>query len=314
MRTLTILSAFIILFSACSSGGGVNSSSSSSGSSSSSSSSSSGTSSSSSSGTSSSSSSGGENTSDYSVGGVLSGLSSTVVLQDNGTDDISVGTSGPFTFPTSLAAGATYTVTVETPPSGQMCFVGNGTGMISMVNVANVTVTCEALNTTSYSVNGVLSGLSSTVVLQDNGTADISVDTNGPFTFPTVLATGAAYEVTVKTQPPGQSCVVGNGTGMISVVNINNVTVTCQAALAWDAPISDIDGSIVTSVAGYNLYYGTNPGVYTGSIDVGNTTQYAIADFLAAVPQGATYYICVTAYDAVMMTESACSNEITLSN
>src|SRR5271169_2973679 len=154
-----------------------------------------------------------------------------------------------------------------------------------MVNVTSVTVICDALgNTTSYSVGGVMSGLSSTIVLQDNGTDNLSIGTNAPFTFPSVLTAGATYEVTVGTQPPGQMCVVENGAGIISVVNVYNVAVICQAALAWDAPVSDIDGSIVTSVAGYNIYYGTQPGVYTGSVVVGNTTlQYALADFSATV-------------------------------
>ena len=304
MRTLTILFAFMIIASACSGGGGSGTSSSSS----------SGTSSSSSGSSSSSSSSSGGNTSGYSVGGVISGLSSTIVLQNNDTDDLSLVTNGSFTFPTELASGATYSVVVKTQPSGQMCFVEDGTGMISLVNVANVTVTCVALNTTDYSVGGVISGLSSTIVLQNNGTDDLSLETNGSYTFPITLAAGAPYQVTVGTQPPGQLCVVGNGLGMISVINVTSVIVTCQADLAWDAPVSDIDGSVVTSVAGYKVYYGTEPGVYTGSIDVGNTTQYALADFSAAVPQGVTYYICITAYDAGMTMESPCSNEVSLAD
>jgi uncharacterized protein YfaP (DUF2135 family) len=97
---------------------------------------------------------------------------------------------------------------------------------------------------------------------------------------------------------------------MISGANVTAMTVTCETALAWDAPVSDIDGSVVVGVAGYKIYYGTEPGVYTGSIDVGNSTRYAIADFSAVVPRGVAYYITVTAYDADMTTESACSNEI----
>ena len=42
----------------------------------------------------------------FSVGGSVSGLSGTVVLQDNGGDDLSVTASGPFTFATKVATGA----------------------------------------------------------------------------------------------------------------------------------------------------------------------------------------------------------------
>ena len=54
---------------------------------------------------------------------------------------------------------------------------------------------------TSYSVGGTVSGLSGTVVLQDNGGDDLSLSGNGSFTFATQLAAGAAYNVTVKTSP-----------------------------------------------------------------------------------------------------------------
>ncbi len=59
---------------------------------------------------------------------------------------------------------------------------------------------------TTYSVGGTVSGLSGTVVLQDNGGDDLSVSGNGAFTFATRLASGAAYNVTVKTSPSGQTC------------------------------------------------------------------------------------------------------------
>ena len=57
----------------------------------------------------------------HQVGGTVSGLSGTVVLQDNGGDDLSVSASGAFTFATALAAGSAYNVTVKTNPAGQTC-------------------------------------------------------------------------------------------------------------------------------------------------------------------------------------------------
>ena len=78
----------------------------------------------------------------YSVGGTVSGLSGTVVLQDNGGDNLSVTASGPFTFATALASGAAYGVTVKTNPSGQTCTVSNGSGTVASANVTNVAVSC----------------------------------------------------------------------------------------------------------------------------------------------------------------------------
>ena len=51
-------------------------------------------------------------------------------------------------------------------------------------NVTSVAVTCTT-NVTSFSVGGSVSGLSGTVVLQDNGGDDLSVTANGSFTFAT---------------------------------------------------------------------------------------------------------------------------------
>ena len=80
----------------------------------------------------------------YSVGGTVSGLSGTVVLQDNGADQLSVSASGSFTFATQLASGAAYNVTVQANPSGQTCTVSNGSGTVGSANVTNVAVSCAA--------------------------------------------------------------------------------------------------------------------------------------------------------------------------
>ena len=88
--------------------------------------------------------SGGDATGTYSIGGTVSGLTGTVVLQDNGTDAATVSANGSFSFPTALAAGATYNVTVEANPTGQACTVANGSGTVLAANVATVAVSCAA--------------------------------------------------------------------------------------------------------------------------------------------------------------------------
>jgi hypothetical protein len=85
----------------------------------------------------------------YSVGGTVSGLSGTVVLQDNGGDNLTVSANGTFTFATALPGGTGYNVTVQTNPTGQTCSVSNGSGNIGSANVTNVTVTCTASSTTA---------------------------------------------------------------------------------------------------------------------------------------------------------------------
>ena len=84
----------------------------------------------------------------------MSGLSSgTVVLQDNGGDNLSVSANGSFTFATPLASGAAYSVTVKTNPSGQACTVSGGSGTVGSANVTNVAVACAASSATTASDN-----------------------------------------------------------------------------------------------------------------------------------------------------------------
>ena len=342
----------------------------------------------------------------YSVGGTVSGLSGTVVLQNNGGDDLSVASNGPFTFSTLLAGGAAYSVTVKTSPAGQTCTASSASGTVASANVTNVAVACSgnsatpgaddfnradgglganwtdisdgglsissqavaglsgglagdirtgesypgdqysqlevtstqlsggqwigpavrtqnggqdtylgiyfwnsgspvltlykrsagtwiqlgnsyncgplaagtklkltavgsrisflqdgieriaatdtsltggapgiiafgqakadnwsggtATSTGAYSVGGTVSGLSGTVVLQNNGGDDLSVASNGPFTFSTLLASGAAYSVTVKTSPAGQTCTASSASGTVASANVTNVAVACS--------------------------------------------------------------------------------------
>src|SRR5208337_3762634 len=167
----------------------------------------------------------GGNAASYTVGGTVSGLSGTVVLQDNGGDNLSVSANGTFTFATSLVSGSAYSVTVKTNPAGQACTVSNGSGTVGSANVTSVSVSCS--NAASYTVGGTVSGLSGTVVLQDNGGDNLSVSANGTFTFATAVVSGASYAVTVLTNPSGQACTVSNGSGTIGSANVTNVAVSC---------------------------------------------------------------------------------------
>lgn len=165
----------------------------------------------------------------FAVAGTLAGLIGNVSLQLNGSDTLTLNSDGPFNFPTLIAHGSPYSVTVLTQPAIQTCTVSNGVGTMGMSNVTNVLVMCS---TNTYTVGGTVSGLSGTVTLQNNGGDSLAINSGGAFTFPTPVATGAAYSVTVATQPGGQSCVVTNGAGTIGGSNVTNVSVSCTAVLA----------------------------------------------------------------------------------
>ena len=76
------------------------------------------------------------------------------------------------------------------------------------------------------------------------------------------------------------------------------------ATLYWTAPTKNSDGSALTDLAGYKVYYGTASGSYSQSIDVGKVTTYEVTN----LPNGFTYYFVVTAYNQAGV-ESGPSNE-----
>ncbi len=86
--------------------------------------------------------SGGNTAAAYSVGGTVSALSGTLVLENSG-GDLTVIQNGQFTFATKLANSTDYSVTVKTQPSGQTCTIQNGSGKVNGANVTNVSVTCN---------------------------------------------------------------------------------------------------------------------------------------------------------------------------
>ena len=85
--------------------------------------------------------------------------------------------------------------------------------------------------TTSYTVGGTVSGLAanqSLTLLNDGGDA-MAVSGNGAFTFPTKLAGGSAYAVTLKSHTAGMACSVTDGSGAVASADVTSVAVSCAA-------------------------------------------------------------------------------------
>jgi hypothetical protein len=225
----------------------------------------------------------------YTIGGTVSGLTGTgLVLQDNGGDNLSVGTSGAFTFSNPVASGAAYSVSVLTQPTGQSCTVTSGSGAAS-ANVTNVQVACSNLPPTTYTIGGTVSGLTGTgLVLQDNGGNNLSVSTSGVFTFSNSVASGGAYSVSVLTQPTGQSCTVTNGSGSASA-DVTNVQVACSNVYTVGGTVSGLTGTglVVQDNAGNNLSVSAN-GAFTFSNSVASGGAYSVSVLTQPTGQSCT--------------------------
>ncbi|MFZ6847360.1 hypothetical protein [Undibacterium sp. RuRC25W] len=88
--------------------------------------------------------------------------------------------------------------------------------------------------TSSAPISGTLKGLSTGTTLQllNNGVNPIVLSANGVFTFSISISAGSTYNVTIGTQPIGETCTVTNGTGTVnsSGSGVTNVAVNCVAS------------------------------------------------------------------------------------
>lgn len=80
----------------------------------------------------------------YKIGGTIAGLSGTIVLQNNGGDDLNISSNGDFSFSTLLFGGEDYAVTILTQPSEALCTISNGTGTVSIEDITDIVVSCSS--------------------------------------------------------------------------------------------------------------------------------------------------------------------------
>jgi hypothetical protein len=93
----------------------------------------------------------------------------------------------------------------------------------------------------------------------------------------------------------------GTATTKLPAFSINVATNTTPpptgdaATLSWNAPTQNADGSALTSLAGYRIYYGTSASSLTKTISVATPgiTTYVISGLSPG-----TYYFAITAYNS----------------
>ena len=90
----------------------------------------------------------------------------------------------------------------------------------------------------------------------------------------------------------------------LSLFNAYNLY-AANVTLSWIPPSTRADGTPLTDLAAYKIYFGTSSGNYTQNIDVGNVTIYTVTN----LSTGTAYYFATTAYDA-SNNESSFSNEV----
>jgi hypothetical protein len=162
----------------------------------------------------------------YTLGGTITGLTSTGLVLSNGTDQLPVSSgASSFTMPTKVAFSSSYSVMVATQPTGLTCTVSSGSGTMPANNVTNVAVVCSAQ---AYPLGGSITGLTASGLVLANGSNQVSVPANATTFTMASVAYGSNYVVTVAAQPTGLTCSVSSGTGQMGAAAVNNVVVTCS--------------------------------------------------------------------------------------
>lgn len=111
----------------------------------------------------------------------------------------------------------------------------------------------------TYKVGGTVSGLIGVLVLS-NGDEELSISSNGAFTFLTDVANEGMYDVSVLTQPDGQFCSIENHEGEVNDGNVSDILVACTNSLTTLGAVAlsiapsfsqfykiavDVDGNII---------------------------------------------------------------------
>src|SRR3569833_1876306 len=221
----------------------------------------------------------------YTLGGTISGLTTEGLVIANGSNTGTVAANATsFSLPTTLTAGASYALTVQTQPSGLTCGFSSGTHVADSsgtMPAANLTSTVVACAPNSYALGGTGSGLSSGTLVLENGGQTVSVTANGGFQFADAVAYGATYSVHVQSNPVGLACMVSVGAGTLPADAISNVIVTCASS-------SHTIGGSITGLTTDGLVLLNNG---SGAI----TLSSGVISFImpAAVTDGAGYAITV---------------------
>lgn len=140
-----------------------------------------------------------------------------------------------FVFTKLVAPDEDFDVQVKTQPTGAKCTpVGTtNVGKASVYTAYSVQFQCI---TNPYTLGGTVTGLDTLGLVLTNGSDTVSVlppATPGAavsFTFPTKVADGSPYGVTILTQPKDTSkvCAVSNNVGNMPAGDFNGIVVTCQ--------------------------------------------------------------------------------------
>src|SRR5262249_13584675 len=135
------------------------------------------------------------NTGGFTISVSVTGLSGgTLILQDDQGQQVSFTTIGTQTFGNTYASGASYMVQLFQQPTGQTCSPTSNN--LSGTITANVTITVNCFpNGANFTISAAVTGLTGTLVLQDDKADTLTFTSNTTQSFATPYAGGSTYSV-----------------------------------------------------------------------------------------------------------------------
>ena len=132
-----------------------------------------------------------------SIGGSVAGLDSgdTLILRNNGADQLNLTEDGSFVFANEINEGSSYDVTIFSAPSGKFCILTDGQGTAN-TDINNISVDCVPVAIgvvdTTFQNSGVLrrEHTSGNAVLPR-----VRIDSNGKLVFAGSISFGTDYEL-----------------------------------------------------------------------------------------------------------------------
>ncbi len=103
---------------------------------------------------------------------------------------------------------------------------------------------------------------------------------------------GTYSGITISVSDGSETASLGTFSITVEAISLGSAT------LSWTAPTENDDGSPLTDLAGYKIYWGTSPGSYPNSVTINNPgiTTYVVED----LPPG-TYEFVATSFNSAGM-------------
>lgn len=151
-----------------------------------------------------------------------------------------------------------------------------------------------------YTVGGSITGLDSYLVLRLNSQYTyIAPPYATYYQFSNSLTNGTNYAVTIGIQPSGMKCTVKNWLAN-STTDVTNANITCvkttTVTVTWTRPTLNTDGTPLTDLTSYLLYYGTDPTLKTYATRL--IPASTLTTTVTNLTPGNTYYFSIASVSA----------------